>query len=388
MSRQETLHCQHCGRSDFKSQRGLHQHLTTSEQCKVKHLEQLSRVSAPKQQEEDTRVREILANAGERLTRSRVVAQLAEESDLGRHHDVDANAPAIAVDTVGNDYLVDGADLGALPDQEVNPSGDEANDFGVYEADDSTQEGEDNMSEAEEIDDSQDPQPSTAGLDDFNSFCRANTFFSPFTRAEESGINLMDVLRKKKAPMNAYASVMEWHLREKGRLTDRQMLVDAGRDYIGRHALLNRLAERYNMNNKKPQEKIVRLPSSKEVVRIPLFDAQQCIVQLLTNPLLEDEDFDFFNDDPLAPPPNDLDYIGNNNTGLAHRQTYEQMIKLPNQQLIGVIFYIDGATTGHFADLPVTAVKLSLNIFTREARLKEHMWAILGYLPQIKVADS
>jgi hypothetical protein len=48
------------------------------------------------------------------------------------------------------------------------------------------------------------------------------------------------------------------------------------------------------MTNKRPIENVVRLPSSKEVVRIPIFDAEDCIVELLTNPLLKDEDFDFF----------------------------------------------------------------------------------------------
>jgi hypothetical protein len=141
------------------------------------------------------------------------------------------------------------------------------------------------------------------------------------------------------------------------------------------------------MTNKRPIEKVVRLPSSKEVVRIPIFGTEDYIVELLTNPLLQDKDFDFFDDDPLAPQP-DLDYIGNNITGSAYQDTHERLIDGPNQQLIGVIFYIDGATTGHFVDLPVTAVKMSLSMFTQEAWLKEHLWAIIGYLPPIKVAEG
>jgi hypothetical protein len=53
------------------------------------------------------------------------------------------------------------------------------------------------------------------------------------------------------------------------------------------------------------------------------------------------------------------------------------------QILLPVIFYIDAATTGQFADLPVTAVKFSLGIFTRLARQKEYCWQILGYIPAI-----
>ena len=48
------------------------------------------------------------------------------------------------------------------------------------------------------------------------------------------------------------------------------------------------------------------------------------------------------------------------------------MIDGPRQQLIGVIFHIDGTVTGQFSDLPVTALKMSLDCFTREARTKPH----------------
>jgi hypothetical protein len=193
-----------------------------------------------------------------------------------------------------------------------------------------------------------DNKPSSRGLDEFVEFCNETKFFAPLTDAEEAGIKLLDVLRKKKSPMNAYAMLMDWHVREKGVLQEKQTLKDAGSaNFIGCAMLINRLAKRYNMTNKRPIEKVVCLPSSKEVVRIPIFDAEDCIVELLTNPLLKDEDFDFFDDNPLAPPA-DLDYIGNNITGSAYQETHEQLIDGPNQQLIGVIFYIDGATTGHF----------------------------------------
>ena len=68
--------------------------------------------------------------------------------------------------------------------------------------------------------------------------------------------------------------------------------------------------------------------------------------------------------------------------------TYHALIEEANEQLVGTQFYIDAAATGSFNDLPVTAVKFSLTCFTREARLKPHTWAILGYLPEIKVAEG
>jgi hypothetical protein len=108
------------------------------------------------------------------------------------------------------------------------------------------------------------------------------------------------------------------------------------------------------------------LPSSKKVVQIPIFDAEDCIVELLTNPLLKDEDFDFFDDDPWHPHPILTTLATILCTGSAYQETHEQLIDGPNQQLIGIIFYIGiaGATTGHFVDLPVTAMQMSLSVLS------------------------
>ena len=133
-----------------------------------------------------------------------------------------------------------------------------------------------------------------------------------------------------------------------------------------------------------PHEETVRLPHRKEVVKVPCHRAIDCLERLLTDPRITDDDYCFFDDDPRAPPPDDLDYIGDINTGSAYVDTYKKLVDTPGkEQLMGVIFYIDGASCGHFANLPVTAVKMSLTCFTRKARLKEHPWVPHGYIPHI-----
>ena len=388
------MQCPHCGRTGFKSGKGLQQHIRGSKKCKEKEDAQLSVNINEEKETELARVRDLIEMGGKRVTRSQVKTHLVDDADAMLHHDEDAQQPAFSkerssfqeadADSTEAGHFDLGARMSNQHDvEDVEES--EAQDDDIMDQDVDDDDQFHHNDEYEDADDS----PSTRGLDDFVAFCDKNKFFAPLTDAEEAGIKLMDALRLKKAPMNAYAAIMDWHLRERGVLADGTTLRDAGPDhYVGRNALIARLGQRYNLKDRGPTEKIVRLPSSKEVVKIPVFDAEDCIVELLTNPLLQDEDFDFFDDDPLAPPPEDLDYIGNNNTGSAYKDTYNMMITGPNQQLIGVIFYIDGATTGHFADLPVTAVKFSLSCFTREARLKEHMWAILGYLPQVKVAEG
>jgi hypothetical protein len=95
-------------------------------------------------------------------------------------------------------------------------------------------------------------------------------------------------LRNKKSPMNAYAILlMGWHLHDKGVLQEQQTLKDTGSaNFIGCATLINCLAKCYNMTKKRPIEKVVCLPSFNEVVRIPIFDTEDCIVGFLIDPLL------------------------------------------------------------------------------------------------------
>ena len=107
------------------------------------------------------------------------------------------------------------------------------------------------------------------------------------------------------------------------------------------------------------------------------------IVSLLTDPRITDNDCLFFNDDPFSPPPEEISYVRDLNTGLLFTETYCKLITKPGKQvLLPVIFYIDGANTGHFSDLPITELKFSLGIFSCAARDKDHLWRMLGCVPE------
>jgi hypothetical protein len=60
------------------------------------------------------------------------------------------------------------------------------------------------------------------------------------------------------------------------------------------------------------------------------------------------------------------------------------MITHDRQVLLPCPLYIDGAVTGQFSDLPITAVKMSLGIHKRETRDKEHAWKEFGWIPQVR----
>ena len=82
---------------------------------------------------------------------------------------------------------------------------------------------------------------------------------------------------------------------------------------------------------------------------------------LLTDPRLEDADYLFYDENPLAPPPKSHKTISDLHTGKAFRHTHR--LEIPpgtRQQLLPVILYIDGSAISHFHDLEVIQVKVSL----------------------------
>jgi len=205
-----------------------------------------------------------------------------------------------------------------------------------------------------------------------------------FTKDEENAIQLMAQLRRMQASLESYKGMMEWYFRASGLLHTHEVM-STHRQYISREILLKRLTKRYNLEgNKTNIEREITLPSSRSRAKMILNDAKWCIQSLLTDPKISDDDYLFFDNDPFLSPPKDNRVIGDINTGRAYLRTYKKRITDPKTQvLLPVIFYIDGASTGQFVDLPITAMKFTLGIFNRKARDKPHMWRTLGYVPKI-----
>lgn len=251
--------------------------------------------------------------------------------------------------------------------------------YGVHLDDASTESSEE---EAEE--DTKPAAINTAMLEDFRAYCSAHSYhFLRLTREEKTCIKLLESLKRKKAPLNAYPDLLEWHLKETKHLRPHESLRDT-EQYFHRKTLMKRLMDRYNMKGLMPKLKQLTLPFSKASVTIPYRDAADCIVSLLTDPRVEATDYLFFDKDPLAPPPESVPYLQDLNTGKAFLKSYEKYITKPNQVLLPILFYIDGAVTGQFSDLPVTALKMALGIHSRDARDQEWAWRELAWIPQVR----
>ena len=231
-------------------------------------------------------------------------------------------------------------------------------------------------------------EASNESVKEFKAFARhAYQHFGDLEDEEKAAIRIMRTLQKKKAPLDTYDSVMEWYLIESGKLR-RGAPLGKSPFFVSRKKLMKKLRKRYNMEHKYAKPVKTILPYSATKLDVFCHNARDCVQSLLTDPRWEDKDWLYFNDDPFAPPPDDLPYYGDVNTGQAYLATYKKLIKKPNQILVGLPLYIDGAVTGQYDKLQVTALKMSLCILNRKARDKEFAWRTLGFVTNYTKEDS
>jgi hypothetical protein len=113
------------------------------------------------------------------------------------------------------------------------------------------------------------------------------------TDDEKTAVKLLDILRRKKAPINAYDSLMTWHFRQRGWIEAHQSAA-ASSHYISRKTILKTMTKRYNAENKFPYQREILLPASGTVVKVSLHDAGAVLQRLLTHPMIEEDDYIFF----------------------------------------------------------------------------------------------
>jgi hypothetical protein len=218
-------------------------------------------------------------------------------------------------------------------------------------------------------------------------FCQQN--MADFEPKEVFAIKMLDALRRKRATLDTYETLIEVFFKHWGVIGEHETLKDTP-EYIGRQTLMKKLAIRYGVvphkrleedlerklrghkkNKNMPYylEKSIVLPHSKAKVDVIYFDFRQQLVSLLTDPRLKDEHFCHHGNNPLEPPPTSFTTVGEIITGLAYRKTYNSLITSPDGQMVmPVTWYVDGTSTGQFTDLKVEGVKFSLGFLTNEVR--------------------
>jgi len=221
-------------------------------------------------------------------------------------------------------------------------------------------------------------------LDNFKDCAkRANDFVPLDSNKFVAAITLLQTLRRTKASIDTCEATMRWKLESQGLLHPGESLAKSPH-CISHEQVYKKLKERCNRLHGFGIKTEIVLPGSKSRATLITGELHVVMQQLLIDPrvLLE---HCLFNDknDPFAPPSADLDHIADLNTGLSCLETWKRLITKPGEQILcPIVIYIDGAATGQFVDLPITAVKIALGIHTRLAREKPYLWGAIGYIPQ------
>ena len=361
--------CPHCKRDNFKSSRGLTQHLLTHSVCS--QLERNKYAAGKKRSGNEAMLDDF---EDRQRAASKEIASMLDEDERAREEILTGQKQSVQNHADTEDRTEDDADA------------DGGNFVGGLDDDSSASEGM--LLQDQDADDAADDTnvdaTCRATLDAFAAYCaHADQHFSPLDKHQVRAIKLLRLLRAKKAPLDTYDKVQEWFLHETGVLQDHESLRHAGEHYIGRKSLMQFLKKRYRMEDKVSIPKPIILPSSKTKLVLQCYDAEAKVESILTDPRWTDDDWLFFDDDPLAPPPPELDYICDLNTGEAYIKTYESLIKDPTtEMLMGLPMYIDAAVTDQYGKLEVETLQFTLGILNRAARETRKAWRPLGYIGQ------
>ena len=72
------------------------------------------------------------------------------------------------------------------------------------------------------------PEPNSQMMEEFAEFVDKHPEnHLRLTNAEKTSIRLLDVLKRKKTPLNAFPEMLEWHLKETGHLEEHETLKDS-----------------------------------------------------------------------------------------------------------------------------------------------------------------
>jgi len=190
-------------------------------------------------------------------------------------------------------------------------------------------------------------------LDNFKDCAkRANDFIPLDANKFVTAITLLQTLRRTKASLDTCEATMQWKLESQGLLHPGESLAKSPH-YMSREQVYRKLKERYNRLHGFGIKTEIALPGSKSRAMLITSELHMVIQQLLTDPCVRPEDY-LFNDknDPFAPPAADLDCIADLNAGLSYLETWKRLITKPGKQILcPIVVYIDCQPRGQCASV-------------------------------------
>ena len=384
--------CRFCLRSNFRSQRGLTQHQTRGACGDALELEQRAEAGLPRRAFGGTQRAELdPGGAGANQTNSTTGGQSQNPNE----------GDGVVLGIAG--LLIGGRpyDKTRTLDGDAQFSDEEEEDNNVWGPDEDDDDAQTGPTGGNSDDPNENTEENEADSDDsvldpeaaintrirrqfYEYLDRIDDDFMPLTQDEVRAIGLLDHLHKKKVPLNTYPEIMEWHLKQVQLLQEGEALSDCPH-YIGRKTILQRLSRRYNFENKFPYQRKVKLPVSGEVVKITLYELEGCLQLLLTSPGVEHADYFFFEDNPMAPPPQNPTTVSDLPTGKAYLDTYQALGIDPAEgwQLMAIPLYVDGAAISHFHDQELIQVRMALGFHNRVTRTRKEAWVCIGNIERV-----
>lgn len=360
--------CRFCGRSKFKSNLGLDQHQKTNKNClAIQASFEFGNLSINKYAGADTVMVEIETQPPPVAGHNEAVDELMMmEEAMGWYNDSQPLLEADDNEDAGND---DDNGFNFGDETEAVPTVGELRD-NVIDC------GSDIPSDSPELD----------LVKEFRAYCEfAENNTMAFNKEEQFSIRLLSKIYEKGAPLEMYETVMEMVYKREGTLREGKSLRDVPM-FTSRQRIFDKLANRYRVYPKENRDEVKRLKNDGEK-NIPLpgyfikkrvflphrqiwvdvftHNFREQMIRLLTDPRLLDTHWDFFENNPLSPPPAEWREIGNCPTGRAYRCTYKDLVNNPGKEtLFGLEIYMDLTATATFSNLDYHGVKFSLSNFT------------------------
>jgi hypothetical protein len=199
---------------------------------------------------------------------------------------------------------------------------------------------------------------------------------SIYSTDEKVQLDLLQLLKKLKAPLKTFKEVLNWASRASSAgycFTKKQP---------SRKAVLNRLYQKQSMKQLLPRVAQLRLPHSKQIVNVTYFDAKAVFTSMLSCPILNrDENFLFHSNNPFSPPPKNGSFVGDINTSAGYKATYEALVKNPNEDVIlPCILSMDKTQCDTYGRLAMEPITISYGLMKHQIRSSPLAMRVLGYI--------
>ena len=204
---------------------------------------------------------------------------------------------------------------------------------------------------------------------------------SLFSVEEKVQVDLLQTLKRLRAPMIAYDEIMKWAVR-----SSLQGHVFCDVPLSSRKTVVEKLKVCVDLDSLRPIMKELYLPYSKRFVEVVYFSAHAVFGSFLSCSELNQDQNYIFNDkdDPVCNPfekPNGA-VISDINTGRCYLRTYDQLVKNPEDMLLPCILAIDKTTCdiGGGGRLSLEPIVVSYGLMKHGIRKTPLAMRVLGFI--------